>query len=80
MSDKPQRPTFNDRAAWRAYLQVQGTLWRTAPGVDEGSSATGSKAIKDLMHPAAEVLRRCLLPCRYPGFNAYKTRTSVLSG
>jgi hypothetical protein len=31
MSDEPQRPTTDDRAAWQAYWQAQGMPWRTEP-------------------------------------------------
>src|SRR5260370_21008242 len=35
MSDVPQRPTSDDRDAWKAYWETQGMPWRTEPEVDE---------------------------------------------
>jgi uncharacterized protein YjbI with pentapeptide repeats len=35
MSDeRPQRPTTNDRDAWKAYWAAQGMSWRTEPEID----------------------------------------------
>jgi uncharacterized protein YjbI with pentapeptide repeats len=35
MSEQPQRPTIDDRAAWRAHWQAQGMPWRTESEIDE---------------------------------------------
>jgi uncharacterized protein YjbI with pentapeptide repeats len=35
MSEQPQRPTTEDRDAWRAYWQAQGMPWRTEPEIDD---------------------------------------------
>ncbi len=32
--DSPQRPTDDNRDAWRAYWQAQGMSWRTEPEID----------------------------------------------
>jgi hypothetical protein len=34
MSDEIQRPTTDDRDAWKAYWTVQGMPWRTEPEID----------------------------------------------
>src|SRR5260221_11682901 len=34
MSDAPQRPTSDDRAAWKAYWTAQGMPWRTEPEIE----------------------------------------------
>src|SRR5260221_8252627 len=39
MSDEPQRPTIDDRDAWKAYWQAQGMLWRTEPEIEEERQA-----------------------------------------
>ncbi|HEX8035383.1 MAG TPA: hypothetical protein VF510_16120, partial [Ktedonobacterales bacterium] len=35
MNQEPQRPTADDRKAWKAYWTTQGMLWRTEPEIDE---------------------------------------------
>jgi hypothetical protein len=35
MSEQSQRPTTEDRDAWRAYWQAQGMPWRTEPEIGE---------------------------------------------
>lgn len=35
MSEQPQRPADDDRAAWSVYWQARGMPWRTEPEIDE---------------------------------------------
>jgi uncharacterized protein YjbI with pentapeptide repeats len=35
MSDEPQRPTTDDRDAWKAYWEAKDMPWRTEPEIDD---------------------------------------------
>lgn len=37
--DQPERPTGDDRDAWRAYWAAQGIPWRREPGIDAARQA-----------------------------------------
>jgi hypothetical protein len=46
MSEQPQRPTTDDRDAWRASWQAQGMPWRTDPSHQASSEASTLSAMR----------------------------------
>jgi Pentapeptide repeats (8 copies) len=50
---QPQRPTSDDRDAWKAYWQTQGMPWRTEPEIDLGRQAYLTKR-RDTIQPNIE--------------------------